>query len=258
MYLLMNCKIKGRQFQIRGWTYIGSFIQISMLWYVTIVLQHQFVLLLYIMHIIKSFSSIHKPKGPATRSTASGLKGLITVAIALIHNGICLCWSPGGFSGNPHASTSTRCFTRSGYCRLYELEIYAPKLCPNKIIFSMFICFRHSSMDSTNSCSAISGFELKLGLELRPNPNTSKAYSGLFSLRGPKFCAHNPTPPPIPCTNTSGTFPLMVSLSLWSIDSVHNLCWAFGNVTYFVSCVFLKNAAKIKIKKYRIVYCIIS
>lgn len=79
--------------------------------------------------MITYFSSkLYIPKGPATLSTASGLNGLITVAMALIHMGTLLCWSSGGFSGNPHASTSTKCLTRSGYFKLYAPDIYAPKL----------------------------------------------------------------------------------------------------------------------------------
>lgn len=108
----------------------------------------------------------------------------------------------------------------------------------------MFIVFLHSSMDSTNSCSAISGLQLNWGLELRPKPSTSNAYKGRFSLRGPRFWAHRPIPPPIPWTMTRGTFFWLVSLSGCSMVSVHKRCWDFGRKTYLVSYVFLRNAVK--------------
>lgn len=51
------------------------------------------------------------PRGPASRSAARGLKGLMTAPMALIHTGMEWWLGFSGRAGKPHGSTSTRCFT---------------------------------------------------------------------------------------------------------------------------------------------------
>lgn len=51
------------------------------------------------------------PRGPASLSPARGLKGLMTAPMALIHTGMELWCGLSGRAGNPHGSTSSRCFT---------------------------------------------------------------------------------------------------------------------------------------------------
>lgn len=51
------------------------------------------------------------PRGPASLRPARGLNGLMTAPMALIHTGIVLWLGFSGRAGNPHGSTSSRCFT---------------------------------------------------------------------------------------------------------------------------------------------------
>lgn len=79
----------------------------------------------------------------------------------------------------------------------------------------------HCSMELTNCSSALAASEGKEGLELRPKPKRSKAWTGLDRLSASRFLIQSPTPPPNPWTITSGVLEATESQQRNFISEVH-------------------------------------
>ncbi len=94
-----------------------------------------------------------------------------------------------------------------GYFRAYAVDTYPPRSWPRRIIYSNPSAFLQSSRACTNCSSASLASLPKFGRLLRPKPNMSSANTGRPSnARAGRFFTHRPTPPPKPCSSTSGTW----------------------------------------------------
>ena len=102
-----------------------------------------------------------------------------------------------------------------------------PRLCPRRIILGIPMLSRHVSIEVTNSSSAPSGSLGNVGLELRPKPSRSKVCNVRRVLSESMLRIQRPTPPPKPCTMTSGVRSLSSGLTV----TVQILFW-FGRDTY--------------------------
>lgn len=92
---------------------------------------------------------------------------------------------------------------------------------------------RHVSIEVTNSSSAPSGSLGNVGLELRPKPSRSKVCSVRRALSESMLRIQRPTPPPKPCTITSGVRSFCSGLTV----TVQILFW-FGRDTYRAKNLF--------------------